>query len=234
MRTVARVTAASHVLVVVGDAATAEALSVALDLAGCRTTTANGGAEAAPRLTERPFDLVVLDVLLPDLHLLRRPPGQAVAGMPAVLLLAEGELLGTMVPPDPRAAPDTGAARVTRLGEVVSRVRQLTGGDAPDPGGGAHGYADLVLDDLTCRAWRGRRVVELTPAEYRLLRCLLAHPDRVLSKEELGRRVWGEPPTDSAIGRLVSRLRRKVDVEEPALIHTRRGFGYWLGGPMRS
>jgi len=50
-----------------------------------------------------------------------------------------------------------------------------------------------------------------------------------VSKEQIGRHVWTDPPTDSAIERLVSRLRRKVNGEQPALIHTRRGFGYWLG-----
>lgn len=58
---------------------------------------------------------------------------------------------------------------------------------------------------------------------------LLAHAERVLSKGQISRHVWGDVRADNAIEKLVSRLRRKVDVEEPALIHTRRGFGYWLG-----
>jgi DNA-binding response OmpR family regulator len=90
-------------------------------------------------------------------------------------------------------------------------------------------YDDLALDDASCRARRGRRALDLTPAEYRLLRHLLDNAERVLSKEQIGRYVWGEGRADNAIEKLVSRLRRKVDREEPPLIHTRRGFGYWLG-----
>lgn len=52
----------------------------------------------------------------------------------------------------------------------------------------------------------------------------------MLSKEQLARHVWGEYRGGNAIEQLVSRLRRKVNQERPALIHTRRGFGYWLGG----
>ncbi len=90
-------------------------------------------------------------------------------------------------------------------------------------------YGDLVLDDTVCRATRGTRALDLTPAEYRLLRHLLVNAPRVLSKEQIGRCVWGDHRGDNAIEQLVSRLRRKVDRDGPALIHTRRGFGYWLG-----
>lgn len=69
----------------------------------------------------------------------------------------------------------------------------------------------------------------LLVAEYRLLRHLLVNPERVLSKEQISRHVWGEFRAGNAIEQLVSRLRRRVNQQEPALIHTRRGFGYWLG-----
>ena len=74
-------------------------------------------------------------------------------------------------------------------------------------------------------------VLNLTPAEYRLLRHLIVNAERVLSKEQISRHVWGEVRGDNAIEQLVSRLRRKVDHREPALSRTRRGFGYWLGRP---
>ena len=74
-------------------------------------------------------------------------------------------------------------------------------------------------------------VLDLTPAEYRLLRHLTVNAEHVLSKEQISRHVWGEVRGDNAIEQLVSRLRRKVDHRRPALIRTRRGFGYWLGRP---
>ncbi|MGI3201408.1 winged helix-turn-helix domain-containing protein [Streptomyces sp. GLT-R25] len=73
------------------------------------------------------------------------------------------------------------------------------------------------------------RALDLTPAEYRLLRHLLVNAERVLSKEQICRHVWGETRAGNAIEKLVSRLRHKVDQEQPPLIHTRRGFGYRLG-----
>ncbi|MFM9662811.1 winged helix-turn-helix domain-containing protein, partial [Streptomyces scabiei] len=62
------------------------------------------------------------------------------------------------------------------------------------------------------------------------LRHLLVNSGKVLSKEQIAGHVWGEYRGGNAIEQLVSRLRRKVNQEQPALIHTRRGFGYWLGG----
>ncbi|MBG0857841.1 response regulator transcription factor [Streptomyces spinoverrucosus] len=224
------------VLLAVGDPATSEPLTALLRLAGYRTTTARSGAEALARVLERRFDLVILDVLLPDVDQLRRTRSLLAPDRPAVLLLAEGAPLGAIPAGDRGPGEVAVAARVPRReAEVLARARQLVGSapryDAPLPGGepGTLRYDDLVLDESSCRALRGRRAIALTPAEYRLLRCLLLNPERVLSKEQIGRHVWDERPTDGAIERLVSRLRRKVNDGEPALIHTRRGFGYWLG-----
>lgn len=117
---------------------------------------------------------------------------------------------------------------------MLARARQLVRSREPSGWDGALRHGDLVLDYATRRARRGERTIELTPAECRLLRRLLVNAGRVLSKEQIGRHVWDEPPTDAAIERLVSRLRRKVNGGgQAALIHTRRGFGYWLGGAAR-
>ncbi|WP_342342138.1 response regulator transcription factor [Streptomyces prasinopilosus] len=117
-----------------------------------------------------------------------------------------------------------------RIAELLARAQVLLRGRAPERQG-THRYGDLVLDDSTCQAWRGSRQLDLTPAEYRLLRHLPANAERVLSKEQISRHVWGGYRADPAIEKLVSRLRRKVDEEHPALIRTRRGFGYRLGHP---
>ncbi|WP_420802552.1 winged helix-turn-helix domain-containing protein [Streptomyces cavernae] len=71
-------------------------------------------------------------------------------------------------------------------------------------------YGDLVLDDVTCQARRGTRDLALTPAEHRLLRHLLCNAGKLLSKDQMGRHVWGEYRGGNAIEQLVSRLRRKV------------------------
>jgi DNA-binding response OmpR family regulator len=117
------------------------------------------------------------------------------------------------------------------MAEVLARMQVLLRGARPRGAESALRYGELVLDDTLCQARRGTRPLRLTPAEYRLLRHLLVNAHRVLSKEQISRYVWGDFRGDNAIEQLVSRLRRKVDRDAPVLIHTRRGFGYWLGRP---
>ncbi|MFD8048535.1 response regulator transcription factor [Streptomyces chartreusis] len=232
------VPAIPDVLLVVGEPRTSEPLSALLELAGYRTVVVDRATHAGLLLTERRFDLVILDVTLPDTAALRHSRRLLAPDRPAVLLLTgTGEFLGSLpgggTGRSRGGGPGPGvgvrAAASGRVAEVLARARQLVGSQEPAGWDGALRYGDLVLDDATRRARRGERTIELTPAEYRLLRCLLVNADRVLSKEQIGRHVWTDPPTDSAIERLVSRLRRKVNGEQSALIHTRRGFGYWLG-----
>lgn len=221
--------AVPDVLLVLGDPRTCEPLSALLELAGYRTVAVDRGTEATALLIERRFDLVILDVTLPDTEALRHSRRLLAPDRPAVLLLTgTGEFLGSLPGGGPGADGQPGGTP-GRVAEVLARARQLVRAGEPAGGDGALRYGDLVLDDATRRARRGERTIELTPAEYRLLRCLLVNAERVLSKEQIGRHVWDDPPTDGAIDRLVSRLRRKVNAEQAALIHTRRGFGYWLG-----
>ncbi|MGW0337299.1 response regulator transcription factor [Streptomyces sp. NPDC003011] len=215
-------------LLVVGEPDVAELLSTTLGLAGYRITVADSGTEALARLAERRFDLLVVDATLPDMESLGRDR-PAVTDRPPVLLLTVYESLDRLVPELGPGERDY-VTKPFRLAEVLARVQVLLRGRAPRRTlGDALSYRDLVLDDTRCEARRGTRSLDLTPAEYRLLRHLLVNAHRVLSKEQIGRYVWGDFRGDNAIEQLVSRLRRKVDRDAPVLIHTRRGFGYWLG-----
>ncbi|MEU9455444.1 response regulator transcription factor [Streptomyces sp. NPDC048277] len=218
-----------HLLVATGDPDTAELLATTLELAGYRIAVADRGAEVARRLAEHRFDLVVIDAELPGLGDFGQGGRFKPDYRPPVLLLAASELLARIVPELGTGARDY-VTKPFRIPEVLARVKVLLqgAGAGARPDSALH-YADLVLDDATCRAHRDAGVLHLTPAEYRLLRHLLANAHKVLSKEQISRYVWGEFRGDNAIEQLVSRLRRKVDRSGPALIHTRRGFGYWLG-----
>lgn len=220
--------AGQHLLVVAGEPDVAELLATTLELAGYRISGAGTGTEALARLAERRFDLVVLDAALPDLESLGRNR-PVLAHRPPVLLLTAYDSLDRLVPELGLGERDY-VTKPFRMAEVLARVQVLLRGAIPGrPRDGALGYRDLVLDDTLCEARRGERTLDLTPAEYRLLRHLLVNAHRVLSKEQIGRYVWGDHRGDNAIEQLVSRLRRKVDRDAPVLIHTRRGFGYWLG-----
>jgi DNA-binding response OmpR family regulator len=221
--------AGQHLLLVVDEPGLAELLSTTLELAGYRISVVGSGTEALARLAECRFDLLVVDVDLPDMESLGRDR-PTVTDRPPVLLLTVYESLDSLVPELGPGERDY-VTKPFRLAEVLARVRVLLRGPGPRRNGGdALSYGDLVLDDTLCEARRGTRALDLTPAEYRLLRHLLVNAHRVLSKEQIGRCVWGDHRGDNAIEQLVSRLRRKVDRDAPVLIHTRRGFGYWLGG----
>ncbi|MFE9442340.1 response regulator transcription factor [Streptomyces sp. NPDC006602] len=217
-----------HLLVVVGEPDDAELLSTTLELAGYRISLADTATEALAWLGQGRCDLVVLDAALPDVESLGRDR-PVLAHRPPVLVLIAYDSLDRLVPELGLGERDY-VTKPFRMAEVLARVQVLLRGARPGPPrDGALGYRDLVLDDTLCEGRRGTRTLDLTPAEYRLLRHLLVNAHRVLSKEQIGRYVWGDHRGDNAIEQLVSRLRRKVDREAPVLIHTRRGFGYWLG-----
>ncbi|MFE2941295.1 response regulator transcription factor [Streptomyces sp. NPDC059255] len=217
-----------RVLIVGDDPATVELLTTTLGLAGYRTGTASTGREALSRLVEQPADLVVLDMTMPGMKRFAKFPRLSVADRPPLLFLAALDSLESLA-----AGLVTGSAdyvtKPFRIAEVLARAETLLRTRSAEGRTGTPRYDDLTLDDATCRARRGRRTLDLTPAEYRLLRHLLVNAEQVLSKEQICRHVWGEGRADNAIEKLVSRLRRKVDQEGPPLIHTRKGFGYWLG-----
>jgi DNA-binding response OmpR family regulator len=224
-----------HILVGAQDPGESELLATTLDLAGYRYVTAADGVELMARFVLHPFDLVIVDVALPHLAEVSRGRRVPPAERPPVLFLAAHESL-------PEVAEQLGVGnsdyvtKPIRVAEVLARTRALLrdrAGDGGEPArpGSRPRYADLVLDDATRLARRGQAVLDLTPAEYRLLRHLVVNAERVLSKEQISTHVWGEVRGGNAIEQLVSRLRRKVDHRQPALIRTRRGFGYWLGRP---
>ncbi|MFE0257818.1 response regulator transcription factor [Streptomyces sp. NPDC059010] len=221
--------AGQHLLIVAGEPDLAELLSTTLELAGYRISLSDTGADALARVVDQHFDLVVLDTTLPDMADFGPERRPALPHRPPVLLLTEYEALHRLVPELGLGERDY-VTKPFRVAEVLARIQVLLRGTRPGPPrGNPLQYGDLALDDTVCRATRGTRALGLTPAEYRLLRHLLVNAHRVLSKEQIGRYVWGDHRDDNAIEQLVSRLRRKVDRDAPTLIHTRRGFGYWLG-----
>ncbi len=215
-----------HLLVAVDEPDNAELLSTTLELAGYRIRIAGSGTEVVTRLAEQRFELVVIDAELPEMDALAQGR-RLVTHRPPVLLLTAWDALDKLLP-ELGAGERDYVTKPFRIAEVLARIQVLLRGRGGGRDGALH-YADLVLDDTTCQARRGRRTLDLTPAEYRLLRHLLVNAHKVLSKEQISRYVWGDFRGDNAMEQLVSRLRRKVDQEGPALIHTRRGFGYWLG-----
>jgi two-component system OmpR family response regulator len=234
---VARASAPEARLLVVEDEPNIrELLSTSLRFAGFEVHAAADGATAL-RLAEleRP-DLLVLDVMLPDMDgfaVTRRLRDQG-RRMPVVFLTArdatEDKVTGLTV------GGDDYVTKPFSLEEVVARIRAVlrrTGGAGGEDGGRLV-FSDLVMDEDSHEVRRAGRLVELSPTEFKLLRYLMLNPNRVLSKAQILDHVWdydfrGE---SGIVESYISYLRRKVDADATVpLIHTRRGVGYVLRLP---
>jgi two-component system OmpR family response regulator len=226
----------ARLLVVEDEPNIRELLSTSLRFAGFEVHTAADGATALKLAeVERP-DLLVLDVMLPDMDgfaVTRRLRDQG-RRMPVVFLTArdatEDKVTGLTV------GGDDYVTKPFSLEEVVARIRAVlrrTGGAAGEDGGRLV-FADLVMDEDSHEVRRAGRLIELSPTEFKLLRYLLLNPNRVLSKAQILDHVWdydfrGE---SGIVESYISYLRRKVDADAPVpLIHTRRGVGYVLRLP---
>ena len=225
----------AHVLVVDDDARLRGLLSRYLAEQGFRVTTASHAADARDKLRVLQFDLMVLDVMMPgesglDLtSALRRER----ADVPILLLTARG------APEDRIAGFESGAddylGKPFEPYELVLRLRSMLRRVVPAPAAAPTG--PLRLGRLVFDAGRGelveadtQRVVHLTGSEAALLQALGRQPGEILSRETLVETLQMDEAAERAIDVLVTRLRRKVEVDprEPRFLHTVRGRGYVL------
>ncbi|WP_141967119.1 response regulator transcription factor [Actinomadura hallensis] len=229
--------AAGRLLVVDDEATVRELLSAALRFAGFSVTSAATGAEAVAAAAERPPDLVLLDVMLPDMdgfEVVRRlsePP--RAAGAPPVLFLTARDAQADKVTGLSLGADDY-VTKPFDLEELIARIRAILRRTAGRPGA-VFTVGDLELDAEGHQVTRAGRPVRVSPTEFRLLRHLMENTGRVVSKAEILDRVWrydfgGDA---SIVDTYISYLRRKVDTGEPKLIHTIRGVGYVMREPGR-
>jgi two-component system OmpR family response regulator len=222
------------ILVVEDEEAIRELVATALRFTGFTVQTAASGSGALAEARNAAFDLVVLDVNLPDVdgfdvcRRLRAGGDQ----VPVVFLTARDD------PADLRAGftggGDDYVTKPFSLEELVLRIEAVlrrSRKDVPAPARLVCG--DVTLDEDAHRVWRGSEEVSLSPTEFRLLRYLMLNRDRVVSKTQILDHVWdyeylGDP---SAVETYISYLRRKLEDRDARLIRTVRGFGYALRSP---
>jgi len=227
------------VLVVDDEPNIRELVQVALQFHGCAVTTAATGKDALRQAeTERP-DLILLDVVLPDLDGFEvcrrlRSGGNEV---PVIFLTARDTSSDTVTGlalggDDYVTKPFSVESLVARVRAVLRRVSRAPGGEGvPDTQKLRAG--DLELDESRWTVQRAGHPVELSPTEFRLLAFLMRHEGRVLTREQLLENVWGWDYAGQSqiVETYVSYLRRRLDPLGQPIIHTQRGVGYSLRLP---
>lgn len=224
----------AKLLVVDDEPSIRELLTASLKFAGFEVTSAADGAEALRQAESCRPDLIVLDVMLPDMDgfTVTRKLRERGREMPVLFLTARDEtgdkVTGLTV------GGDDYVTKPFSVEELVARVQAvLRRSSASTPSEHRLQFADLVLDEDTREVWRGDRAIELTATEFRLLHYLLLNARRVLTRTQILEHVWDYDFAGNAsvLETYVSYLRHKIDDGSPALIHTVRGVGYALREP---
>jgi two-component system OmpR family response regulator len=210
-----------------------DAVAASLRFLGFEVTTAQTGAEALRLARDRPFDLVVLDVMLPDtdgfevITRLRRDGCQ----VPVIFLTAkdtqEDKVTGLTLGGDDYLTKPFG------LEELAARIRTVLRRTRPAASGPVLAFADIELDQDSYEVRRRGHLIDLSPTEFRLLRYLMLNPGRVLTRAQLLAHVWDYDfgGSSTVVSTYVAYLRRKLAEYGPHVIHTQRGVGYSLRLP---
>jgi two-component system, OmpR family, response regulator len=221
-----------NVLVVDDEPVLAEMVSMALRYEGWNIATAGDGTSALESARLQRPDVVVLDVMLPDmsgLDVLRKLREQN-PQLPVLLLTAkdavEDRIAGLT------AGGDDYVTKPFSLEEVVLRLRALlrrTGVTTEDSGAQLV-VGDLVLNEDSHEVARAGEPISLTSTEFELLRFMMRNSKRVLSKAQILDRVWSYDfgGRSNIVELYISYLRKKIDNGRDPMIHTLRGAGYVL------
>jgi two-component system, OmpR family, response regulator TrcR len=221
-----------RVLLVDDERALTNLIKMALRYEGWDVDVAHDGREAIDKFTSTEPDVVVLDILLPDLdglQILQRLRLEA-KSTPVLFLTARDSVSDRVT--GLTAGADDYMTKPFSLEELVARLRGLLRrvGDTSSPGNETFLVGDLLLEETSHDVSRGGERIELTATEFELLRYLMRNPRRALSREEILERVWNYSfgGRTSIVDLYISYLRKKIDAGRRPMIHTIRGVGYQL------
>jgi two-component system OmpR family response regulator len=218
-------------LVVDDEVALSDLISMVLRYEGWEVRAAASGQDALVAARQFSPDVVVLDVMLPDLDGLRVLQRLRADGVEApVLFLTAKDAVDDRIA-GLTAGGDDYVTKPFSLDEVIVRLRGLlrrAGRITSETGDPELRVGDLVLNEETYEVSRSGTPIALTATEFELLRFLMSSPRRVLSKAQILDRVWSYDfgGRSSIVEIYISYLRKKIDVLGPQLIHTVRGVGY--------
>jgi two-component system OmpR family response regulator/two-component system copper resistance phosphate regulon response regulator CusR len=216
-----------HILVVEDDVALARQIASALTEAGHDPIVVHDGEKALGKTKATPFDLIVLDIILPGMdgfEVLRHLRAQRLASR-VLMLTARGEVKDRVT--GLQLGADDYLPKPFAMGELVARVNAL-GRRYPEEPILKLRVGDLTLDLASHEVHRGLRHIHLSARELMLLKVLMREPGRVFTRTELCERVWEHPHEydTKLVEVFIGRLRRKIS--DPPLIHTVRHVGYTI------
>ncbi|WP_329625260.1 response regulator transcription factor [Streptomyces sp. NBC_01255] len=218
-----------RVLVVDDDPPIADLVATVARYEGWDAVTANSGREALRLAADLPPDIVVLDLMLPDIDGFGVLDGLRAAGtMVPVVFLTARDTVADRVAGLTRGGDDY-LVKPFAVEELMARLRTVLRRSAgPGFERSVLRVSDLTMDEDTREVRRGEDRLTLTPTEYEVLRYLMRKSPTVLTKAQILDHVWeyGFGGRSNVVELVVSRLRRKLDATGSPLIHTVRGFGY--------
>jgi len=220
-----------HILIVEDERRIAAYVKRGLEEEGYAVDVSYDGREALGWAGGVPFDLIVLDLMLPGLDGLSVCRGLRERGVrsPILMLTARDAVDDRVAGLD--AGADDYLVKPFALKELLARVRALTRRADDRPRTSVLEIADLALDTLTHRVTRGGARVTLTAKEMSVLECLMREPERVLTRTQIAEHVWNYDVFNhsNVVDVYIRNLRRKLDDGTAVkLIHTVRGAGYRL------
>ncbi|MFT4235920.1 MAG: response regulator transcription factor [Microbacterium sp.] len=223
---------APRILVVDDEPNIRDLLSQSLRFAGFQVRTVANGAQTISAVLEEEPDLIVLDVMLPDMNGFSVTTRLRDAGYtaPIIFLTAKDETEDKIK--GLNAGGDDYVTKPFSLDEIVARIQAvLRRTMQTDEEESVIRAGALTMDQDTHDVYVGDEQIELSPTEFKLLRYLMLNPNRVLSKAQILDHVWEYDFNGDAgiVESYISYLRRKIDPHtDESLIQTKRGFGYML------
>src|SRR5699024_10059088 len=224
----------SNILIIEDEESIARVLQLELEFEGYNVDTAYTGSDGLIKIREQDWDLILLDLMLPEIHgldVLKRLRSTE-NDTPVILLTAKSEV------EDKVKGLDLGAndyvTKPFEIEELLARTRsalRVRMKTEPTKDECVHTFAGLAIHEKSREVTRDGEVIDLTPREYDLLLHLLKHPNQVLTREQLLDAVWGFDyfGDTNVVDVYIRYVRKKIDTtDKTPLIQTVRGVGYVL------